>query len=138
MLHHKIQLEKGMNQGRNPFALAETGIQYQYTHIKSKILNLSQILVFISQSNRVKKRTDLEKVINSNNLCILNNQSPTYLNPSNGSYSTIDITLSDPSGCMDYSWKVHDDPCGCDHFSIILEITQTIHDYKSPPCWKTN
>ena len=27
---------------------------------------------------------------------ILNNQSPTYLNSSTGSYSAIDITLSDP------------------------------------------
>ena len=40
-----------------------------------------------------KKGTDLKKVINSNNLCILNNKSPTYLNPSKGSYLAIDITI---------------------------------------------
>ena len=67
-----------------------------------------------------KKRTDLEKVINSNNLCILNNKSPTYLNPSTSSYSDIDITLSDLSSYMDYTWKVHDDPCGSDHFPITM------------------
>ena len=38
--HHRVQHEKGMNQRGNPFALAEMRIQYQYTHIKSKILNL--------------------------------------------------------------------------------------------------
>ena len=85
-----------------------------------------------------KKGTDLEKVINSNNLCTLNNKSPTYLNPSTGSYSAIDITLSDLSIYMDYTWKVHDDPCGSDHFPIILEITQPIHDNNIPPCRKIN
>ena len=85
-----------------------------------------------------KKGTDLEKVININNLCILNNKFPTYLNPSTSSYSVIDITLSDPSSYMDYTWKVHDDPCRSDHFPIILEITQPIHDSNRPPCWKTN
>ena len=29
---------------------------------------------------------------------------------------------------MDYTWKVHNDPCGSDHFPIILEITQPIYD----------
>ena len=27
--HHGVQIEKRMNQGRNPFTLVETGIQYQ-------------------------------------------------------------------------------------------------------------
>ena len=53
--HHGFQLEKGMNQGRNPFAMVEMAIQYQDTHMKSKILCLYQILVFKIQSNRVKK-----------------------------------------------------------------------------------
>ena len=85
-----------------------------------------------------KKGRDLEKVINSNNLCILNNKSPTYLNPSTGSYSAIDVSLSDPSSYMDYVWKVHNDPCGSDHFPIILEISQPIHENNRPSCWKTN
>ena len=49
-----------------------------------------------------KKSTDLDKVINSNNLCIL---------------------------------EVHNDPCGSDHFSIILKITQLIHN-NIPPAGK--
>ena len=85
-----------------------------------------------------KKGTDLEKFINDNNLSILTNKTPTYLNPSTGSHLTIDIILSDPSSYLDYIWKVHNDPCGSDHFLIILEITQPIKENNWPPCWKTN
>ena len=48
---------------------------------------------------------------------------PTYLNVSSSPYSAIDITLSDPSSYMDYKWKVHNNPCGSDHFSLIIETT---------------
>ena len=60
--HCRVQLEKGMNQEGNLFTLAETGIQYQYTRIKSKISNLCQILGFIIQSNRVKKSFPLNTI----------------------------------------------------------------------------
>ena len=73
----------------------------------------------------------------SNNLYILNKKSPTYLNPSTGSYSAIDIKLSDPLSYIDYTWKVHDEPCSNDHFPILPEIRQPIHDNR-PLCWKTN
>ena len=46
--HHGVQLKKGMNQGGDPFALAEIGIQYQNTHAKSMILSLCQILLLIA------------------------------------------------------------------------------------------
>ena len=52
--HHRVQLEKGMNQEGNSSTFAETGIQYLYIRINSKISNLCQILDFITQSNRVK------------------------------------------------------------------------------------
>ena len=32
-----------------------------------------------------------------------------------------DLTLADASIFLDYSWKVHDETCGSDHFPIILE-----------------
>ena len=44
--HRGVQLMLGMNQGGNAFALAETEIQYQYTHARSKIPNLCQIMGF--------------------------------------------------------------------------------------------
>ena len=48
-MHHGVQLMLGMNQGGNPFALAEMGIQYQYTQAKGKIQSLCQMLGFITQ-----------------------------------------------------------------------------------------
>ena len=85
-----------------------------------------------------KKGKDLENLINSNNLCTLNNKSPTYLNSFTGSYSAIDLTLTDPSSYMDYTWKVHNDLCGSDHFPIIIDILQPSHDNNRPSRWTTN
>ena len=63
----------------------------------------------------------IEDVINRNNLLLYNNKSYTYLHPGTGTYSAINLILADASIFLDYSWKVHDDTCGSDHFSIILE-----------------
>ena len=90
------------------------------------------------QKKKNEKGTDLENFINDNNLCILNNKTPTYLNPSTGLHSTMYITRSDQSSYVDYIWKVHNNPCSSDHFPIIVEITQPINENKRPPCWKTN
>ena len=39
---------------------------------------------------------------------------------------------------MDYTWKVHNDLCGSDHFPIIIDILQPSHDNNRPSRWKTN
>ena len=80
-----------------------------------------------------KKATDMEKVFNNNNLCILNNKSPLYLDPSTESYSAIDIILFGPSSHIVFTWKLPDDPCG----SIILGI-KPIHANNRSPSWKIN
>ena len=110
--------------------------QISKPHILQGDLNSHNTIWGCLQTN--KKGTDHEKVINSNNLCILNNYSPTYLNLSTDHYLDIDITLSDDSSYVDYTWQVHDNPCGSKYFPIILEITQTIHYNKRPPCLKMN
>ena len=84
-----------------------------------------------------KKGKDLEKVMQNNNLCILNDKSYTYFNSFTGSYSVIDLILYNPVSYMDYGWKVHDDLCGSDHFPILLEILQPLHDERLP-YWKLN
>ena len=58
----------------------------------------------------------IEDVINRNNLLLYNNKTYTYLHPGTGTYSAIDLTLADASIFLDYSWKVHNDTCGSDHF----------------------
>ena len=67
------------------------------------------------------KGKKLEDAISHHNLCILNDGSKTYLHPGNGSYSSIDISIVDPSLLLDLNWSVHDDLCGSDHFSIIIK-----------------
>ena len=85
----------------------------------------------------IKKGKDIEKLMQNNNKCILNNKSHTYLNSFTGTYSAIHLTLCDPVSYMDYRWKVHNDLCGCDHFLILLEILQPFHDERLPH-WKLN
>ena len=63
----------------------------------------------------------VEDILSYHNLCILNHGSNTYLYPGNGSYSSIDLTIVDPSLLLDLHWAVHDDLCGSDHFPIIVK-----------------
>ena len=74
----------------------------------------------------------IEDVINRNNLPLYNNKTYTCLHPGTGTYSPIDVTLADASIFLDYSWKVHDDTCGSDHFPIILENSGPGLDDKIP------
>jgi hypothetical protein len=67
------------------------------------------------------KGKKLEDFLSQEGLCIFNDGTDTYLHPGNGSYSAIDLTVTDPSLLLDFSWKVHDDLCGSDHFPIIRE-----------------
>jgi hypothetical protein len=48
----------------------------------------------------------LEKIISQEGLCIFNNGTDTYLHPGNGSYSAIDLTVTDPSLLLHFSLKV--------------------------------
>ena len=82
------------------------------------------ILRGINSYNTIKQTDQkgriFEEVINSNNLYIFNNESQTYLNPSTGDYSTIDVTMYNPLIRLDYTWKVHHDTRNSYHFPIIL------------------
>jgi hypothetical protein len=68
-------------------------------------------------------------------LCIFNDGTDThiYLHPGNVSYSAIELTVTDPSLLLEFSWKVHGDLCRSDHFPITLEslsstIGKGLHD----------
>ena len=76
----------------------------------------------------------IENFMNKNNLCLLNNKSPTYLHPATGTHSVIDLTLSDPTIYLDYNWKTNKDNCGSDHYLIILERLEPEPEEKIP-CW---
>ena len=65
----------------------------------------------------------IENFMNKNNICLLNNKSPTYLHPATGTHLVIDLTLSDPTIYLDYNWKTNEDNCG------------TRNRRKKLPCW---
>ena len=89
-------------------------------------------------SKTINKRGQILKtIINSNNLCLHNQNSQTHLNQSSGSFSAIDLTLSDPSIFTDYNWRVYKDLCGSDHYPIIMK-NSTIKNSEQqikPPRW---
>ena len=62
----------------------------------------------------------IENFINKNNLCLFNDNKPTYLHPATGTYTSLDLSICSPTLLLDYKWKVHDDLCGSDHFPIFL------------------
>ena len=45
----------------------------------------------------------------------------TCFHSESGTFTSIDLTLCSPSLFLYFSWKVGPDPCGSDHFPIILE-----------------
>ena len=59
-----------------------------------------------------------------------------HINPTNGSPSSIDLTLCDPSSLMEYTWSTYDDVCGSDHYTIIIQNNIIAHNHI--PRWNTN
>jgi hypothetical protein len=77
----------------------------------------------------------LEDVIAHNNLCVFNDDSFTYLHPATGHYSALDLSICSPSIVDEFSWSVHSDLGGSDHFPTILKTVAASTD---PPTsrWK--
>ena len=87
-------------------------------------------------SNKITpKGKTVEDFLSKEGLCYFNDGSNTYLHPGNGSYSAIDLTVTDPSLLPDFSWRVHGDVCGSDHFPIILEHLSS-NSLERVPRWK--
>ena len=67
----------------------------------------------------------LEGIVYKNNSCILNRSTQTHINPSSGNTSAVDLTMYDPSIYIDFSWQVHENTCGSNHFPILSETKPT-------------
>ena len=76
-------------------------------------------------------------LLSSSNLILLDNlHTPTHLNPTSGSLSHIDLTLSSPILAPKLNWLTNPDLCDSDHFPIILKSTSQKQDtFKSTPRW---
>ena len=68
----------------------------------------------------------LEHLLESPNICLLNYKSPTYFHPATGSFTSIDLSLCSASVFLDFTWQVHSDQCGSDHFPILIDIVKSM------------
>ena len=73
-----------------------------------------------------------EEIIN--NICLLNNKSQTYLNPTAGSQS--DLSICHLTIYFDYIWKVYKGTYGSDRSPILLENPRP--NKENPTHWKLN
>ena len=62
----------------------------------------------------------IESFISQNDMCLYNDGSSTFIHSGNGTYSAIDLSFASPTLFDRFSWDVHDDCSGSDHFPIIL------------------
>ena len=67
-------------------------------------------------------------------MCQLNSGALTYVNPCSRNHSAIDLTICNPTIYRYYTWTVHDDTCGSDHFPILIKSTE--HSSVKIPRWK--
>ena len=75
----------------------------------------------------------IEKFLTLNNLCLWNDGSPTHISTGTGTFSSIDLSFCHPSLLLDFSWFTEKNPCGSDHFPIILENDNKIEE--RVPSW---
>ena len=60
----------------------------------------------------------IETFLNNNNLCLWNDDSPTYVHPATGTLTSIDLTMCSPQLFLNFSWDVEEDQFGSDHFHM--------------------
>ena len=68
----------------------------------------------------------IEDFFTQSNLCLLNDLSPTHIDPENFKKSCIDLTFCHPDLASDFQWSVLDNLHDSDHFPITMDskITQ--------------
>ena len=62
----------------------------------------------------------IEKLLEDENLCILNDGTPTFYSSINLSPSYLDLTIIDSNLYTEFTWNVMDENCGSDHQPILL------------------
>ena len=63
----------------------------------------------------------VEHLLESSNICLLNDKLPTYFHPVTDSFTSIDLSLYSPLVLVqlfDFTRQVHSDQCGSDHFAF--------------------
>jgi hypothetical protein len=81
------------------------------------------------------KGLEIENFLLQSNLCLLSDKTCTYLHPATDSRSSLDLAFCDPSLFLNYTWSVHSDLCGSDHYPTVLakQTTRAVKDHRR---WK--
>ena len=74
----------------------------------------------------------LESILESPELCILNDKTHTYLHQGTKTTSAPDLTLCSPSIFMNFHWEVHDDQCRNNHSPIFLKSKNSTPEETNP------
>ncbi len=74
----------------------------------------------------------VEDLITRHNMCLWNDDSPTYLHPATGSLTSIDLSICSPTLFLDYTWNVEEDQYGSDHYPLVLNGHFPAPDKRSP------
>ena len=75
----------------------------------------------------------IENFISQNDLSLFNDGSPTFLHSGHG--TATDLSFASPTLFDRFTWEVHDDCCGRDHFPIILKSKEDDNNTKQQR-WK--
>lgn len=67
-----------------------------------------------------RKGTTIEHILDTHNLCFLNDGQPTHFCAVNGGFSAIDLTITSAALAHELEWKVLGDFHGSDHAPIIV------------------
>ena len=79
----------------------------------------------------------IEKILESENLVLLNSMEPTRINPINGNLSNIDLTFSNASLAQRLDWSVSNNITSSDHFPIVIQLV-TRHNDSTPKLERWN
>ena len=80
----------------------------------------------------------LESFICDESLCILNTGQRTHFTVPSGQTSALDLTLVSPQLSNVFTWIVHDDPLGSDHFPVWIKLQGDPALGKRPQRWNFN
>ena len=86
---------------------------------------------------RNDKGKTIENILETTDICILNDGQQTYLHPATGTTSAIDLSFCSATIFMDFKWEVHDDQCGSDHYPIFVKTNKIISEERAPK-WQIN
>lgn len=100
-------------------------------------------MILIHSINWGSNKTDtrgkiIEELLTQDNLVLLNTGQPTRINPSNGNFSAIDLSISNTALAQKLEWKVLPDIYSSDHIPIQIAFTDPSNknDLYYPPRWK--